>query len=149
MKPLNEEQIKDFNDFENYKKMLRTKYYEMQKSMEMLAGTIKKPSNEADGLIGVVQSCHSSLEERWTILFIDKEGELLIKELTGEPTPIDNNAKKNNAIRSLLEKLGSFSFAAGKLMSFVNKQEDMITLQREKNMLETHIAKVIEIILQQ
>ena len=42
MKPLNEEQIKDFNDFENYQKTLRTKYYEMQKSMNMLAGTIKK-----------------------------------------------------------------------------------------------------------
>lgn len=149
MKTLNEEQIKTFNDFESYQKTLWTKYYEMHKSMSMLVGTIKQPSEETDALMAAVSSCCSSLEQHWCSLEIKMQNELVIKETGNQLVHIDDNEKKNKAIKSLLNAYGNFSFEAGKLMHFLNTQDDVQTLHRDKNMLKSHIEKVIEIILEQ
>lgn len=150
MKVLTEQQIKTINDFENYKKMLRTKYCEMQKSMEMLAETIEDTPAESAYLISVVQACQSSFDESFnTSITIDAENALCIKELGEKPTPIDDNEKKNKAIRGLINILSNFSFATGQLLNFLTGKDDIQTLHREKNLLESHIQKVIEIILKQ
>lgn len=121
----------------------------MQKSMEMLARTIKEPGEEVRTLISIVQACHSSLVEHWDSLAIKNKNELVIREIDSQLVPIDNNEKKNKAIDNLLSIYGGFLFEVGRLMCFVNNQDDRTTLLREKNMLHLHIQGVIQIVLEQ